>query len=77
MHELGIAMEIAEVAVERAGEQTPKRVVVLVGKRSAVLPEALEFAWQAAVEGTTIEHCRLEIVRTDGEELLVKEMEVD
>jgi hydrogenase nickel incorporation protein HypA/HybF len=69
-------MEIAELAVERAGDALPRRVVVEVGKHTAVLPDALAFAWQAAIEGTTIDACVLEIVQTEGEELRLRELEV-
>jgi hydrogenase nickel incorporation protein HypA/HybF len=70
MHELGIAMEIAEVATERAGklDGNPRiaKIVVEVGKLTAVLPDALAFAWDAAIEGSTLEGCALEIVTIDG-----------
>lgn len=66
MHELGIAMEIAEVAVERAGDARICKIVVEVGKLTAVLPDALAFAWDAAIEGSTLEGCALEIVQIDG-----------
>lgn len=66
MHELGIAMEIAELATERAGDAQIKRVVVEVGKLTAVLPDALAFAWDAAIEGSRLEGCPLEIVVVMG-----------
>ena len=66
MHELGIAMEIAELAAERAGEAHVLRVVVEVGRLTAVLPDALAFAWDAAIEGSPLEGCSLEIVEIAG-----------
>ena len=66
MHELGIAMEIAEIAVARAGEAVPRRVVVEIGRLTAVLPDALRFAWDCATEGSTLEGCALEIVEVAG-----------
>jgi hydrogenase nickel incorporation protein HypA/HybF len=68
MHELGIALEIAELAAERAGEQRVTRVVVEVGKLTAVLPDALAFAWDAAVSGPEglLEGSALEIVEVMG-----------
>ena len=70
MHELGIAMEIADLASERAGDARVTRVIVEVGKLTAVLPEALAFAWEAAVKSPEAEHplagCTLEIVEVAG-----------
>lgn len=66
MHELGIAMEIAELAIERAAGASVRRVVVEVGQLTAVLPEALAFAWQAATEGSEMETCALEIIEMPG-----------
>jgi hydrogenase nickel incorporation protein HypA/HybF len=66
MHELGIAMEIAELATERAGNAQLRRIVVEVGRLTAVLPDALAFAWDAAVCGSDLEGCALEIVVIAG-----------
>jgi hydrogenase nickel incorporation protein HypA/HybF len=66
MHELGIAMEIAELASERAGGAKILRIVVEVGRLTAVLPDALAFAWDAATEDSTLEGCPLEIVQMPG-----------
>jgi hydrogenase nickel incorporation protein HypA/HybF len=66
MHELGIAIEIAELASERAGDRRPTRVVVEVGQLTAVLPDALAFAWQAATEGSALGGCELDIVAIAG-----------
>ena len=66
MHELGIAIEIADVAVERAAGKRPTRIVVEVGALTAVLPDALAFAWQAAIEGSTLGGCELDIVAVAG-----------
>jgi hydrogenase nickel incorporation protein HypA/HybF len=90
MHELGIAIEIAELASERAGDRRPTRVVVEVGQLTAVLPDALAFAWQAATEGSALGGCELDLDMpfgrcacggTDlelvaGEELRIRHMEV-
>ena len=66
MHELGIALEIAELAVERAGDACPVRVVVEIGRLTAVLPDALAFAWRRPSPGSTLEGCALEIVEVAG-----------
>jgi hydrogenase nickel incorporation protein HypA/HybF len=66
VHELAIAMEIADLAVERAGTARVRRVVVGVGKLTAVLPDALAFAWEAAIEGSALAGCALDIVEVPG-----------
>lgn len=66
MHELGIAMEIAELSLSRAGDQRISRVVVEVGALTAVLPDALAFAWDSVVEATDLEGAALEIVTIEG-----------
>lgn len=66
MHELGIAMEIAELACERAGGAKITRVVIEVGQLTAVLPDALSFAWDAATEDSVLEGCALEIIQMPG-----------
>ncbi|MCX7804332.1 MAG: hydrogenase maturation nickel metallochaperone HypA [Planctomycetota bacterium] len=71
MHELSIATEICR-CVERATESARKEggagsrvkcVSVRVGELSGVDPEALLFAWEAAVRDTPLEGARLEIER--------------
>jgi hydrogenase nickel incorporation protein HypA/HybF len=67
MHELGIAMsilEIAENAARQDGASTIRAIGVRVGAFSGVVPDALEFAFQAARTGTLAEHARLEITVT-------------
>jgi hydrogenase nickel incorporation protein HypA/HybF len=66
MHELGIAMEIAELATDRAAGAKIMRVVVEVGQLTAVLPDALAFAWDAAIEDSELEGCTLEIIQMPG-----------
>ncbi len=67
MHELGIAMEVLRLSRERLGAAGGRiaSVTVAVGELSAVEPDLLRFAWEAAVRGTpdegaamAIEWCR-------------------
>jgi hydrogenase nickel incorporation protein HypA/HybF len=76
MHELGIAHEIAEVCVARAGDSVPRKITVEIGALSAILPDALAFAWQALTHDSTLEGCELEIVACAGDELRIRNMEV-
>jgi hydrogenase nickel incorporation protein HypA/HybF len=66
MHELGIAMEIVDLATERAAGAHVTRVVIEVGALTAVLPDALAFAWECAREDTALAEARLEIVVMPG-----------
>jgi len=66
MHELGIAQQIVEIAVEGSGGARIRRIVLEVGQLAAVLPEALRFCFEAASEGTEAEGAALEIVEVPG-----------
>lgn len=113
MHELGITQSIVEIAERTATEQQAKKVLsvtVEVGSLSGVVPEALEFCFEACSNGTLLEGTQLLIERIpaqarcrdcgsefpleellaccpecdsaasdllSGEELRIKEMEID
>jgi hydrogenase nickel incorporation protein HypA/HybF len=71
MHELAIAQQIVELACERCkgrreGKRRIVRVVVAVGKLSAVLPDALRFCFDEATHDTAAEGAWLDIVETPG-----------
>ncbi|MBF0292107.1 MAG: hydrogenase maturation nickel metallochaperone HypA [Nitrospinae bacterium] len=66
MHEMSIAMSVAQIVVERAREEGASKalsVTVEVGELSGVTPEALEFCYEAAVMGGLAEGSRLVIKR--------------
>ena len=74
MHELSIAVNIAEVAAEEAerlGLQNVAAVHVIVGELSGVVKEALLFAWPS------VSPWRLEIEDAAGRELQLTALEVD
>jgi hydrogenase nickel incorporation protein HypA/HybF len=66
VHELGITQQIVEIALERAGAGRVTRVVVEIGKLSAVLPDAVRFCFELCCEGTPLEGARLEILEPPG-----------
>jgi hydrogenase nickel incorporation protein HypA/HybF len=66
MHELGIAQEIVSIVSQRCGGRPVRRIVLEVGKLSAVLPDALRFCFDLATEGTAAHGASLEIVEIDG-----------
>ncbi|HEY5937920.1 MAG TPA: hydrogenase maturation nickel metallochaperone HypA [Kofleriaceae bacterium] len=66
MHELGIALEIVDLAAQRAGGAEILRIVVEVGALTMVLPDALAFAWEVATEDSPVAGAKLEIVTIAG-----------
>ena len=66
MHELGITEEIIDIVSRHAGTQKVHRVVLEIGKLSAVLPDAVRFCFDICAEGTVVEGAKLEIVETPG-----------
>lgn len=66
MHELAITQEIVALVSERAGEARVARVVLEIGRLSAVLPDAVRFCFDLCAEGTPLEGAALDIVETPG-----------
>ncbi len=64
MHELSIAQSIADIVRQHAPDGAAVRAVrVAVGRMSGVVPESLEFCFDAVVSDTPLEGARLEIER--------------
>lgn len=66
MHELGLTREIVEVVTERAAGAKVTRVVIEIGKLSAVLPDAVRFCFDLCCEDTPLAGATLEILETPG-----------
>ena len=67
MHEMSIAQNIFRIIREKmeelyGGYYPVKKVKVLVGKISTVVPSALEFCFEAGGKGTIFEDAELKIV---------------
>ncbi len=65
MHEMSIATNIVEIAVQTARENQAQKInsiTVEIGALSGVVPEALEFCFEAATKNTPAEGSKLEIV---------------
>lgn len=78
MHELSIAMSLLDVITEtliRENATGASRVTVEVGALSGVAPEALRTAFAAAVRGTELDGCRLDIIVTPDRALDVVRIE--
>lgn len=62
MHELSIANSLAELAMEAAensGIEQVKALYLKLGALSGVVKEALEFSFDVAVQGTSLEGAKL------------------
>lgn len=66
MHEFGIAHQVIEICAAASGGARITRVVLEIGKLSAVLPAAVRFCFEAATEGTVAEGAELEIIEVPG-----------
>ena len=69
MHELGLTqhlIEIAERAARASGATSVRSVKVEIGALAGVVPESVEFCFDACSRGTLLEGCRLEIIFIPG-----------
>ncbi len=66
MHELGITQEIIAIATEHSHGARVLKVVLEIGKLSAVLPDAVRFCFDLCSAGTAVEGALLEIIETPG-----------
>jgi hydrogenase nickel incorporation protein HypA/HybF len=67
VHEMGIVSEVLVAVVEaseRAGAVRINSVRATVGELTAIVPDALRFAWEALTPGTLAEGAVLEITET-------------
>ncbi len=61
MHELSIAMSLAELVEEQLAAEpdaTVTAVDIRIGTQSSVVPEALQFAWEPVSRGTRLARIR-------------------
>jgi hydrogenase nickel incorporation protein HypA/HybF len=66
MHEMALVEEIVAIAEGARGGGRVRRIVLEVGKLSAVLPSALRFCFEAIREETSLAGADLEIVEVPG-----------
>ncbi len=69
MHEVGITQHILEIALDHARKARACKITSLsveIGALSGVIPEAVEFCFEAVTRGTLAEGARLNIVRIPG-----------
>jgi len=66
MHELGIAQNVVAIVCEHAKGQRIRRVLLEVGKLSAVMPDAISFCFEICAKGTIVEGAELAIEEVAG-----------
>jgi len=76
VHELSITRNVVAIVTERAQGQRVTRVRLEIGRLSAVVPDSIRFCFDICAQGTPLEGAELEIVESAGQELLIKEMEL-
>ena len=63
MHEMSITQGIIDLCLEHAGGRRVTSVDVEIGELSSVVPEAIEFCFEACSRETALEGARLNIIR--------------
>lgn len=66
MHELSITQSIIDLCLQHAGGQRVRSLQVEIGRLSSLVPEAIEFCFEACSRGTPLEGARLAITRIPG-----------
>ncbi len=66
MHELAITESVVAGVCEAVGGARVVRVVLHIGRLSAVVPDSIRFCFDIASRGTPLENAALEIVETPG-----------
>ncbi|KOP24043.1 hydrogenase nickel incorporation protein HypA [Hapalosiphon sp. MRB220] len=66
MHELGITQNIVAIVSEHAHGSKVKRVLLEIGKLSAIMPDAIRFCFDICSQGTVLEKAKLEILEISG-----------
>jgi hydrogenase nickel incorporation protein HypA/HybF len=66
MHEMSITQGIIELCLEHAGGRRVSSLDVEIGELSSVVPEAIEFCFEACSRETLLEGATLNIIRIPG-----------
>jgi hydrogenase nickel incorporation protein HypA/HybF len=64
MHELSITQNVVEICEANAGGRHVTMVSLQIGKLSGIVPDAVEFCFDACTRGTLLEGARLIIEET-------------
>jgi hydrogenase nickel incorporation protein HypA/HybF len=66
VHELSITQSLVEICLQNTAGRRVSEVVVEIGALSGVVPEAVEFCFEACCQGTLLERAVLTIDRIPG-----------
>lgn len=66
MHEMSITQGIIDICEKNAGGRRVLSVDVEIGELSSVVPDAVEFCFEACSQGTLLEGARINIIRIPG-----------
>ncbi|MEH1925808.1 hydrogenase maturation nickel metallochaperone HypA [Nostoc sp.] len=66
MHEFGITQNIVAIVTENAKGAKVQRVLLEIGKLSAIMPDAIRFCFDICTQGTILAGAKLEIVEIPG-----------
>ena len=66
MHEMSITQEIIEICQRHAGNRQVRSLDIEIGELGSVVPEAVEFCFEACSIGTQLEGASLNIIRIPG-----------
>jgi hydrogenase nickel incorporation protein HypA/HybF len=67
MHEMSITQGIIDICVQHAGGHRVLSLEVEIGDLSGVVPDAIEFCFEACSRGTLLDGARLSIIRIPGQ----------
>lgn len=67
MHEMSITQGIIDLCLQHAGGRRVKSLKVEIGQLSSVVPEAIEFCFEACSRDTLLDGAQLAITRTPGQ----------
>jgi hydrogenase nickel incorporation protein HypA/HybF len=66
MHELGITQNIVAIVTEQAKGAKVQRVLLEIGKLSAIMPDAIRFCFDICTQNTVLAEAKLEILEIPG-----------
>lgn len=66
MHEMSITQGIIDLCIEHAEGRRVRSLEVEIGELGSVVPEAIEFCFEACSRETLLEGARLNIIRVPG-----------
>jgi hydrogenase nickel incorporation protein HypA/HybF len=72
MHEMSITQGIIDICVNHARGRRVLSVDVEIGELSSVVPESVEFCFEACSQGTLLEGSKINIIRIPGSGLCLE-----